>query len=434
MPRTVLYLSAFLFVCNLSFSGEPAPKPLFRDFMGVNGHTVQFKPELYKPCCRLVRDYHPIDWDFGEDTSYATTFPMARNRVDWKLIYGGWKKAGFITDVCGMFDNIKIEKWKDMQKDAHAYGLAFAKYFGPSGQNIVTSFEVGNEPGKYKDDAYRKLFEAMAKGVREGDPKMTILTSNVVAGKSHDYAKSLACFEGLNELFDVINIHTYAQAEPWPTFKRSYPEDPKIPYLKEVRDVVAWRDSKAPGKGIWITEFGWDASTQPAPKTGAFSKWIGNTEEQQAQWLCRSFMLFANMPVDRAYIYFFNDSDEPQMHGSSGLTRNWKPKPCYHAVAHQFKTLGDYRFSKVLLEKAGEVYAYEFTHETDAAKKIWAVWSPTGSKREGEVTLPLGGLRAVKAEQMPLAAGDAPVVEIKKQDDNIVVPAREVPIYIWIEK
>ena len=41
-------------------------KPLMRDFIGINGHTVQFKPELYRPVCGLVRDYHPVEWDLGE--------------------------------------------------------------------------------------------------------------------------------------------------------------------------------------------------------------------------------------------------------------------------------------------------------------------------------------------------------------------------------
>lgn len=47
-------------------------KPRFREFMGLCGHTVLFKPELYAPVCRVVRDYHPLDWDLGDDTSYRT--------------------------------------------------------------------------------------------------------------------------------------------------------------------------------------------------------------------------------------------------------------------------------------------------------------------------------------------------------------------------
>jgi hypothetical protein len=41
-------------------AAEP-PRPLMRDFIGINGHTVQFKPALYQPVCRLVRDYHPVN-------------------------------------------------------------------------------------------------------------------------------------------------------------------------------------------------------------------------------------------------------------------------------------------------------------------------------------------------------------------------------------
>ena len=58
-------------------------KPRFREFMGLCGHTIQFKPILYAPVCRAVRDYHPFEWDTGNDTSFSPRFPSARNGVDW---------------------------------------------------------------------------------------------------------------------------------------------------------------------------------------------------------------------------------------------------------------------------------------------------------------------------------------------------------------
>jgi len=63
-------------------SASAKQKPLFRDFMGLCVHTVMFKPDLYKPICRLVRDYHGFEWDVGDDSSYAPKFPLARNGVD----------------------------------------------------------------------------------------------------------------------------------------------------------------------------------------------------------------------------------------------------------------------------------------------------------------------------------------------------------------
>ena len=53
-----------------SFTREPESNPLFRDFMGINGHTVQFRPKLYAETCRLVRDYHSLGWDVGDETHY----------------------------------------------------------------------------------------------------------------------------------------------------------------------------------------------------------------------------------------------------------------------------------------------------------------------------------------------------------------------------
>ena len=36
----------------------------------------------------------------------------------------------------------------------------------------------------------------------------------------------------------------------------------------------------------------------------------------------------------RAYLYWFNDADQASLHASSGLTRNYGPKPSFDAVAH----------------------------------------------------------------------------------------------------
>ena len=54
---------------------DPPAHPLMGEFMGINGHTVQFKPELYSKVCRKARDYHPIEWDLGKDSDWKTTFP-----------------------------------------------------------------------------------------------------------------------------------------------------------------------------------------------------------------------------------------------------------------------------------------------------------------------------------------------------------------------
>jgi hypothetical protein len=430
-------LAALVFLAlQVPVAAQTPERPTMGEFMGVNGHTIQFKPDLYKQVCRKVRDYHSLEWDVGKETDFPTKFPFARNGVHWGNVYGSWTKAGIEADVCVMFNNTPPDSWSDLPRDARTYGEAFAKAFGPSSAGkLVASVEIGNEPGDYSDEQYRSVFQAMAAGFRAGDPKLKVLTCNMTAGKSGRYEKSVECVKGLDALYDTLTIHTYAMADGWPTWRRSYPEDPKIEFLKTVEALIAWRNANAKGKDIWVTEFGWDASTKPRATTGDAAKWEGNvSDEKQAQYLVRAFLLFSAMDVQRAYLYFFNDSDEPSFHAASGITRNFDPKPSFHAVAHLRRSLADYRFDRAHTKKEGEAYVFEFLHETIPHKKIIVGWSPTGSGRAAEFDIALATGKVAYAERMPLAAGDAPRVSLRADTGKVSLPLEESPIYVWIDE
>jgi hypothetical protein len=434
MSIVMLGIFIVMSVSPSAFAEELETKPLFRDFMGINGHTVQFRPDLYAATCRLVRDYHSFEWDVGNETHYWPQFPFARNKVNWENVYGSWRQKGFEIDVSIMFGSTPAEQWTNMERDANTYGFAFARFFGPNSQlKLVTSAEIGNEPGHYDDATYRKLFENMARGLRAGDPEIKILTCNMTTGKSDKYARSLEFLRGLESLYDVINIHIYAAVEGWPTWRRSFPEDPNIDYLKTIENVIAWRDQNAQGRDIWITEFGWDSSTKQSPAEGDFARWEGVSDLQQAQYLVRSFLVFSKMDIKRAYIYFFNDSDEPQVHGSSGLTRNFQPKPSFYAISHLYKVMGNYRFQRAITEKLGELYVYEFVHEDDPGQRILAVWSPTGTGQEGVARIPLEGGKVLTATQISLFANSFPVVDTRIDGDYMEIKYDESPIFISIQ-
>ena len=318
-------------------------RPLMRDFIGINGHTVQFKPELYQSVCRVVRDYHPVEWDLGTNTAVLPPFPFAKNHVDWSKVYGSWQEKGWRIDVCLMFESVNRTNWTNVE-DARAYGYAFAREFGPTGKRkLVEWVEIGNEPGRWKDADYALIFKAMAEGVRAGDPSLKIATCNLTTGKSGDYEKSVHCIANALELFDALSIHSYPQLEGWPTWRRSFPEDPKLPrYLQDIDALCRWRDAHTPGKPVWLTEFGYDSSTKPPAATGDLAKWVGVTDTQQAKWLVRSLLVFSAMPLQRVYIYFFNDEDQAGLHASSGITRHFQAKPSFYALSHLQRVLGDY--------------------------------------------------------------------------------------------
>lgn len=189
---------------------------------------------------------------------------------------------------------------------------------------------------------------------------MKIATCNLTTGPSGDYEKNVVGVEKHPELFDVLNVHSYAQLENWPTWRRSFPEDPKRPrYLQDVAALCHWRDAHATGKPVWLTEFGYDRSTKTADQSGASAKWIGVNDEQQAQWLVRSLLVFSTLQVERAHLYFFNDADQPGLHASAGVTRHFQPKPSSHALAHLQRVLGDYRFNTIVTNEPGRLRVQE---------------------------------------------------------------------------
>lgn len=401
---------------------ENLAKPLIRDFVGLNV-DVNFRPELYVPICRLVRNYHNIAWDVNRPGD-ALTFPRCVNGVDWdQHVYTPWKKHRFEIDLCAQIDQFGSGQgdykklWEGQEKWCRQYGNEMAKYFGPSGAHkLVTSIEIGNEPGKnFEDELYRRLFKAMSQGIRAGDPKVRIVTAAARPGAADEWVKSLDETYSARDLlpfYDVINLHDYASKEagkgqsPW---DRSYPEDPQIRYLREIDDTIRWRNEHAPGKKIWLTEFGFDACTAEAMqhRDGWFAKlnWRGQTDLEQAQFLVRSLLNFSERDLNRAYIYFYNDNDQAAVHDASGLTRKFEPKPSYWAVRHFSKVLGNFRFSRVVERRPDELAVFEFKHQSSADRLVWVAWSPTDDNQTHKIILSGLPTIPVMAERMPTNDG-----------------------------
>ncbi|MFI5379773.1 MAG: hypothetical protein ACHRHE_10780 [Tepidisphaerales bacterium] len=474
MPRLRMYAVATLMVTlgsalasaqpvpSRTLPGATAARPLFKDFIAINGHFT-FKPDLYRPAAGLVRNYHNLNWDVKQPGD-PITFPVCVNKVDWKGdVYARWQKAGFETDICLQFSgfdagNANYQKaWAGKEQWCYDYGKAIAAYGGPSGrEKLYTSIEIGNEPGaKFDATLYKTIFRNMAEGIRAGDPRVKILTATAHARDGDNYAQDLRRMYAdadLLPLYDAISVHTYAAVDrknssqsPW---NRSYPEDESISYLKVVDEVIEWRDKNAKGKEVWITEFGYDACTPEAMKRRAdwFQRldWQGTTDLQQAQYLVRSFFAFAERDIRRAYIYYYDDKDSPSAHGSAGLTRNFVPKMSFWAVRQLHEVLADYRFSRVVKREKGGVYVYEFEHGEDPGRLVWAVWSPTGARtnekdnyvpREARITLT--GLPGLPEQVLGMATTDGGVPKVaweRAGPSALSLTVGESPAYIVMRR
>jgi hypothetical protein len=126
------------------------------------------------------------------------------------------------------------------------------------------------------------------------------------------------------------------------------------------------------------------------------------SDTEQAQRLVRSLLMFSAMPVERAFIYFFNDEDQPCLHASSGITRHFQPIPSFYALAHLQRVLGAYRFQSIVTDKPGHLRVQEYRN--DSKRIVWAVWSPTGDGTNYTATLDNVPGKLVDAQRMPLTA------------------------------
>ena len=66
------------------------------------------------------------------------------------------------------------------------------------------------------------LFENTAQGIcYAAIPKLLISTCRSLRASSGPYHKNVATVKGLEALYDVINVHSYAEAEGYPTWRRA---------------------------------------------------------------------------------------------------------------------------------------------------------------------------------------------------------------------
>src|ERR1700722_16360676 len=105
MKQTSLVLLAVALMVSWVRGESEKPKPLMKDFMGLNVHSKAFEPGPFRPVCEMVRDYHNLVGDVGKDPATPTRFPKGaaaegEGWLNWDEMYGSWVAAGFRIDAC----------------------------------------------------------------------------------------------------------------------------------------------------------------------------------------------------------------------------------------------------------------------------------------------------------------------------------------------
>lgn len=374
----------------------------FKEMLGVNGiwgwgfeKYSDLVPQgrgadLFEKISSHARNYHFLMWDVMDPDNAPDYVKMAEGKgtetnwwLDWDREYKEWTEGKMKLQTSIQFRDIPKEQWNNPYESAYKFGYLFAQHFGPtSGNGLVEAIEAGNEPWYYEADFYKKILHGMTRGIKEADPKITVLPcalqaafpANEYEGQFKNYIGARVTPE-VKDYLDAINTHL----TPW-----SYNEKgeqiathPEHPYngTRAILNIIRFRNQNLPKLPIYVSEWGWDSD-------GGNEECIHGecvSEKAQALYAVRGALMLARTGVDRATWYFFaNENKESSLFTRSGLvsslTTDFNIKQAYVAWKAMLHHIGDKHFLKVIRED-NEAWVYLLGNKNGTATHIVA-WRP----------------------------------------------------------
>ena len=264
----------------------------------------------------------------------------------------------------------------------------------------VRHYEIWNEPNasmfwrpQPNPEDYAKLLEAAYKSCKEADPGATVLGCST-SGTDLDFIGRVLAAGG-GRFMDAVSFHPYCQPLP--------PEKKLLTDISKLKGL-------APGKPLWITEFGYPTYAGAA----------GVDEETQANYLVRAFLLARTSPaIERVSWYDFQNDGEDRAEAelNFGLVRkNRAPKPAYGACKTMASLVRD--LPPAELQIVGNTYLLRFGEGEDRLIAVWRL----GGTESTEIPCANGRYRVIERD------GESRTVEAKESCLEIAVS--EKPKYI----
>ena len=366
----------------------PLATPPLRELLGVNGYwgwgANQYSylqppgagPDRYAPVAGHARNYHDLTWDLTDPderidfSKMATAGTPANAWLDWDKEYRRWQAAGLPVQASLQFQRFEPRQWDTPYESAYAYGYAYARHFGPThGNGLVDRVEVGNEPWHYPAALYRTILDGMSAGLKAADPALPVLPCALQAADPAAEAGFFKNYAGarltpaLTERMDGFNVHAYSYAPDF--FHREGAVGPEHPLstFGEAKNMLRWRDANAPGKPVYLSEWGYD---YPGPDSDCTHP-VCVSPRMAAAYALRTLFYAQRLGLERITWYYFADEEKPSgLYTRSGLTEeketDFAPKAVYQALRGLMDRFGDLQFLRVLEEEGGN-YTYLLTRD-----------------------------------------------------------------------
>lgn len=251
----------------------------------------------------------------------------------------------------------------------------FARYKGK-----IIAYEVWNEPNgsfwKPSPDvkAYRELVRVTGEEARKLQPSPRIF-AGALAGFDPVFLEQLL-EGGFARYFDGVSFH------PYPVRPEQSPEQNQ---LGEICDAF-WNVLRHQGAGsreAWITELGW--STAPA----------GVSEEQQANYLLRAYVIALSKGIKKVFWFNLNDWEDLSWQGGLDahlglLSSNFRPKPAAMSYNLGAFMLAQFKFRGVTQFGRAQVYTFDLPQQrTKWPGVVHIAWTQNPGE-EQDIELPIG--------------------------------------------
>ncbi len=174
--------------------------------------------------------------------------------------------------------------------------------------------ELGNEPHimhQLRPEHYAAVFVAGAAAIRDLKQNCQIYIAGEITkpiGKKIRYFRDVRMHVP-DSLYDVVAIHPYRNPKP----------PSHAPFANRRRELEYYQSQVPHGKGIAVTEVGWDLRD-------------GVTEDSQARFLAEELSIWLDLGVDAVYV--FQHIDPPEKASFGLFTADWKERPAARAIGN----------------------------------------------------------------------------------------------------
>jgi hypothetical protein len=292
-------------------------------------------------------------------------------------------------------------RWTGEPTNVKKSGLGLLKYCEV--WNEPDKWWLSNTPGYIEAEQYAAMLSACydghegrmgsGVGIKTADPYMQVVIGGLTEFDSLYITKMSNWFKAnrTDKRFcaDVMNFHHYCNADGGIFKGREQGIAPEIDNIQaQMKRIIAVCKKLNPNAKIWWSEFGYDTNAssphyiKPSPNI--------TSEEQQGNWIARSYLEAIAAGFDAAHIY--NAIDEPNPNGglfqSSGILTGQNGNPKF----------SDKQGYSTVMTLANELSGYTYIHsdELNGVRKMLfkngssvkvALWMPCEQECSGKTKI-----------------------------------------------